>query len=104
MLRPLLAAALVAGLATPVLAQPSPQYDLIDPQRRTIVRQYVVRERVAPVTLPAGVAVTVGGTLPETVELRAFPTEIGVQYRYVVVGEQTVLVDPQTRRVIQVID
>jgi hypothetical protein len=83
----------------------SPQYDIIDNQRRTMVRQYIVRERVAPVTLPSGVAVSVGGTLPETVELRTFPSDVGVpQYRYVVVGERTVLVEPSTRRIIQVIE
>lgn len=83
----------------------SPQYDIIDNQRRAMVRQYIVRERVAPATLPSGVAVTVGSTLPETVELRTFPSDVGVpQYRYVVVGDRTVLVEPSSRRIIQVIE
>jgi hypothetical protein len=43
--------------------------------------------------------------LPRQVELYAIPSEVGVQtqYRYSVVNGQTVLVDPQTRQIIQVI-
>ena len=37
----------------------------------------------------------------ETVEVREIPE---VQYRYVVVGNRTVLVEPETRRLIRVLD
>jgi len=41
-----------------------------------------------------------GSTVPDTVELQQVPD---VQYRYVVVNDHTVLVDPSTRRVVQVL-
>jgi len=48
----------------------------------------------------------VGETLPQSVEVYAIPADVGVQtqYRYSVVNDRTVLVDPQTRRIIQVIE
>ena len=52
--------------------------------------------------------VTVGTTLPADVELTPLPDEIYTEvpsiknYRYVVVGDEIVLVEPQTRRVIEV--
>ena len=73
------------------------------PQEQTAVRQYVVRQNVPSVRVQE--QVVVGQPLPATVELRALPADVGVQtqYRYTIVNDQTVLVDPQTRRVIQVI-
>ncbi|TIP79244.1 MAG: DUF1236 domain-containing protein, partial [Mesorhizobium sp.] len=38
---------------------------------------------------------------PETVELHEVPD---VEYRYVVVDNRTVLVDPGTRRIVKIID
>jgi hypothetical protein len=51
--------------------------------------------------------VTVGATLPADVELAPVPPTWGPSfssYRYVYTGDDVVLVDPTTRRVIQVID
>ncbi len=77
----------------------------ITPEVRTKVRQYVVKEKRPSVAVPSGFNVSVGATLPQTVELYSFPSDVGVtEYRYTVVGDQTVLVDPGTRRIIQVIE
>ncbi|WP_291844745.1 DUF1236 domain-containing protein [Bradyrhizobium sp.] len=46
--------------------------------------------------------VVVGEPLPETVVLRPVPSY--TEYRYAVVNDQRVIVDPRTRRVIRVID
>jgi hypothetical protein len=46
--------------------------------------------------------VVVGEPLPPTVELRPVPRY--TEYRYVVVNDQRVIVDPRTRRVIRIID
>ena len=54
-------------------------------------RSVVVRERVV-----------VGEPLPPSVELRAVPNH--TQYRYAVVNDRRVIVEPRTRRVIRVID
>jgi hypothetical protein len=51
----------------------------------------VVRERVV-----------VGEPLPDTVVLRPVPNY--TQYRYAVVNDRRVIVEPRTRRVIKIID
>jgi Protein of unknown function (DUF1236) len=54
-------------------------------------RSVVVRERVV-----------VGEPLPPSVELRVVPNH--TEYRYAVVNDQRVIVEPRTRKVIHVID
>ena len=77
----------------------------IAPEQRTRIREYVVKENRRSVAAPSGFSVAIGATLPETVELYSLPSEAGVtQYRYSVVGDRTVLVEPGTRRIIQVIE
>jgi len=46
--------------------------------------------------------VVVGEPLPPTVELRTVPSH--TEYRYAIVNDQRVIVEPRTRRVIRVID
>jgi hypothetical protein len=42
--------------------------------------------------------------LPETVEIQALPADVGVtQYRYAVVGDQTVLVN-SNREIVEIIE
>jgi hypothetical protein len=75
---------------------------IITPEQQTVVREYVQRHPLASISL-LGVELNVGSTLPDTVELH--PIEVpDVEYRYVVVDDRTVLVDPGTRRIVQVID
>ena len=73
---------------------------IIAPEQETVIREYVKKEPVASLKLP-GIELNIGSTLPDTVELRQIPD---VQYRYVVVDGQTVLVDPGTRRIVKVIN
>jgi hypothetical protein len=72
--------------------------------QRPAFRQYIVRERVPNYTIPD--RVIVGGTLPETgVIYYDVPATFGATpYRYTVVNGETVLVEPRTRRIVQVID
>src|SRR6516164_1297984 len=44
---------------------------VIEPEQRTVIRDYVVKERVAPVTVKE--RLSVGATLPADVELRTVP-------------------------------
>jgi hypothetical protein len=75
---------------------------IITPEQQTVVREYVQRHPLASISL-LGVELNIGSTVPETVELH--PIDVpDVQYRYVVVDDRTVLVDPGTRRIVQVID
>jgi len=45
---------------------------VIEPEQRTVIRDYVVKERVAPVTVKE--RLSVGATLPADVELRTVPS------------------------------
>jgi hypothetical protein len=72
--------------------------------QRPAFREYVIRERVPTYTIPD--RVIVGGVLPEAgITTYDVPQTYGpTTYRYTVVNGQTVLVEPRTRRVVQVID
>jgi hypothetical protein len=77
----------------------------ISPEQRTIIRQYVVKQRVKPATISE--EIRVGGTLPADVDLVAVPSDWGPglsRYRYVYWNDRVVLVDPGERRIIHVID
>jgi hypothetical protein len=113
MKRTLLAGLTALALAAPALAQttivtpaPGPGATIIiAPEQRTKIKQYVVQQRVKPVTLRE--RVTVGAVLPADVEFAAVPSDWGPElgrYRYVYSGNDVVLVEPSSRRVIQIID
>jgi hypothetical protein len=74
----------------------------VDP--RPAFREYIVRERVPNYTIQD--RVIVGGVLPETgVTYYDVPQTYGVTpYRYTVVNGQTVLVEPRSRRIVQVVE
>ncbi|AZO47921.1 MAG: DUF1236 domain-containing protein [Mesorhizobium sp.] len=87
--------AMIAGIGAAVADQ-----IIVTPEQRTVVREYVHKHPLASINL-LGLELNVGSTLPDTVELREVPD---VQYRYVVVDGRTVLVDPSTRRVVEVLN
>jgi Protein of unknown function (DUF1236) len=72
--------------------------------QRPAFREYIVRERVPNYTIPD--RVVVGAVLPESgVTFYDVPQSFGeTPYRYTVVNGETVLVEPRTRRIVQVID
>ena len=67
-------------------------------------RTYVVQQRVPSYTYAE--PVVVGAVLPEQgITYYEVPAQYGaVQYRYTVVNNRPVLVEPRTRRVVQIID
>ncbi|ANT52968.1 DUF1236 domain-containing protein [Mesorhizobium amorphae] len=73
---------------------------VIQPEQETVIREYVKKQPLASVKLP-GVELNVGTALPDTVELREVPN---VKYRYTVIDNRTVVVDPDTRTIIKVYD
>ncbi|MGF6177400.1 DUF1236 domain-containing protein [Ensifer sp. 4252] len=75
---------------------------IVTPEQETVVREYVKKKPIASINLP-GVELNVGSTVPEKVELHAIDAP-DITYRYVVVDNRTVLVDPGTRKVVRVID
>ena len=79
----------------------------ITPAHRTAIKSFIVKQHVSPVTVRE--RVVVGGVLPQTVELQQFPdtfyTDVPeVQpYQYVDIDGQIYLVDPSTRKVVEII-
>lgn len=73
-------------------------------EQRPAFRQYVVQERVPAFTVPD--RVVVGATLPEAgITYYDVPQRFGATtYRYTVVNGETVLVEPRSRRIVEVLD
>lgn len=102
------ALALTAGAA---LAQTSTTTTTTTTRETTVttdqqakIRTYIAKEKPVAAKVPSSVTVTTGTVLPEDVELRTFPSDVGVTQRYTVIGGRTVLVEPGTRKIIQVIE
>jgi len=115
MKRTLLAGVTILALAGPAFAQsttvttgvaPSAGASVtIAPEQRTRIKQYVTEKKVKPVTVKE--RVSVGATLPADVELVDVPPDWGpelTRYRYVYSDNHVMLVEPSSRRVVQVID
>jgi Protein of unknown function (DUF1236) len=112
-------AAIVGAMAAPIAAQAQSsittgvvgggtvvigEHDGIAVDQRPAFREYIVRERVPNYTITE--RVIVGGVLPDTgVTYYDVPQSFGATpYRYTVVNGQTVLVEPRSRRIVQVVD
>jgi Protein of unknown function (DUF1236) len=99
------AIALALGISSPCFAQGAGSDFNITTEQRTRMKDYIVRERVAPVTLHERLAV--GGRLPADVELRTVPTDWGPsvsRYRYIYSDNHVYFVDPASRAVVHVIE
>ncbi len=75
---------------------------VIAPEREKVIREYVHKKPLASINL-LGLDLSIGSALPDTVELHRVEVP-DVQYEYTVINDHTVLVDPSTRRIIQVIE
>jgi len=109
-------AAIAAAIGAPVAAQAQGTVGVvrgdsvtvesggIAVEQRPAFRDYVIREHAPTYTIPD--RVIVGGVLPETgVTYYDVPQTFGViPYRYTVVNGQTVLVEPRSRRIVQVVE
>jgi hypothetical protein len=109
-MKKVLLAALLASFSGVALAQMSGSTTTttttttFQPAWRSEIKEYVTKEKVTHVPPPPGYTVSVGAPLPPTVELRSFPSSAPyAKYRYSVIGDQTVVVDPTDRKVIEVI-
>ena len=73
-------------------------------EQRPAFREYIVRERVPNYTIQD--RVIVGGVLPEAgITYYDVPQTYGpTPYRYTVVNGRTVLVEPRSRRIVQVVE
>lgn len=101
-MRRLILAAAFASFAGAAYAQTTV---VVSPEQETVIREYVVSQEVEPIEAPADVTIEVGSTLPETVELRTLDApDLELEYRYVVVDGRTVLVEPETREIVHILD
>ena len=103
-------AALLASFSGVALAQMSGSTTstttttTFQPAWRSEIKEYVTKEKVTHVPPPPGFTAAVGAPLPPTVELRSFPPSAPyAKYHYSVIGDQTVVVDPTDRKVVEVI-
>jgi hypothetical protein len=111
------AAAVVTALSAPIAAQAQGTVGIVGgntivvesgggiiADQRPAFREYVVSQRVPAFTVPD--RVVVGTMLPEAgVTYYDVPQRFGsTPYRYTVVNGATVLVEPRSRRIVQVID
>ena len=90
------AAAIAIAAGSQALAQSATI--TVSPEQRTTIKQYVVKERIKPVTLRQ--KVTVGGVLPSDVELAAVPETWGPSfrsYRYIYSDDRVMLVKKYLR-------
>ncbi|MBN9067664.1 MAG: DUF1236 domain-containing protein [Rhizobiales bacterium] len=77
---------------------------VIAPAQQRVIHEYVVKQNPAPIVLPSDTAVEVGTVVPDSVEIQPLDVpDMQVHYDYMVVNGQTVLVDPQTRKIVQII-
>jgi len=76
----------------------------IDQEQLPAFREYVVRERIPNYSVPD--RVIIGTVLPEDgVTFYDVPQTYGTTtYRYTVVNGRTVLVEPRTRRIVQIVE
>ena len=117
--RILVIAAIAAAISAPIAAQAQSEtvgivrgsgvvvhedIEGIAVDQRPAFRQYIVQERVPTYTIPD--RVIVGTVLPEAgITTYDVPQTYGsTPYRYTVVNGQTVLVEPHTRRIVQVVE
>lgn len=78
---------------------------VIEPEQRTTIKQYIVKEKVAPVRVEK--KIVVGEALPADVELRTVPSAWGPKlskYRYIYSDDRVYLVEPSDRKVVEEID
>jgi len=99
------ATAIAFSVAAPAIAQTVGAAIAVAPEERTRIKEYVVKEKVAPLTIKE--QLRVGGKLPAEVELRTVPTQWGPsysKYRYVYSNDRVYFVEPSTREVVTVVE
>jgi hypothetical protein len=101
-------AVLVGALltATAALAQPSNIFQL-NPTDTVAFRTWVATQNVIAVPAPTGFTVAVGAVVPPTIMFYEIPATVGVAaatpYRYAMIGDRLVLIDPADRRIVYVV-
>ncbi|HLY07104.1 MAG TPA: DUF1236 domain-containing protein [Rhizomicrobium sp.] len=80
----------------------------VKPEERAVIKDYVVKEKVRPEVVKEDV--TIGAPVPTDVELQPVPEEIYARvpearrYKYFDWDGRVVFVDPDSRKVVQIVD
>jgi hypothetical protein len=80
----------------------------VKPEEKTVIHDYVVKEKIRPE--PIKEEVTIGAPIPTDVELQPVPEEIYARvpearrYEYFDWDGRVVFVDPDSRKVVQIVD
>lgn len=90
-----------AGFAQTMTTTTTTRSTTLAPEQRTVVQEYVVQQR-RPSVMIENYEVRPGTVLPPTVQFYAVPQVD--QYRYTVVNNRQVIVDPSTRQVIEILN
>lgn len=82
----------------------SAQTIVVTPEQQTVVREYVKTNPVI-VERPSNFELVVGAIVPDILKPGALAdNRMQSQYQYVVMDGRTVLIDPQTRKVVYIMD
>lgn len=77
----------------------------IAPEKQTVIKEYVVKEKVAPVTIEG--EIVVGRELPDSVTFQDVPEDWGddlTKYKYVYISDKVVFVDPENRKIVHILE
>jgi hypothetical protein len=79
----------------------------LSPADATTFKTWIGTQKTAKVVVPAGLNVAVGTVLPANITLVDIPATAKVasitKYKYVLLGDKTVLVDPMTRKIVYIV-
>src|SRR5947207_4409378 len=108
MKRLLIGSAIAVGLLMSGYAMAQTATVTIAPEKRAIIKQYVVKQKIKPITIKE--RVRVGMAVPAEVELAPVPEAIYTEvptvrnYRYFYWDDRVVFVDPANRHVIEIVE
>lgn len=97
----ILAGAILAATASAALAQTV----VLQPDEEVVVREYIVKQPRADVVLPEDFNLSVGTVVPDSVMVSPLDAPgFEKRYDYMVVDGQEVLVDPDTRQIVEILN
>jgi len=79
---------------------------VIAPDQATVIHQYFVQHKPKAVEVPSGFTVAVGAVLPQDIAIEPLvvpDVKLSTTVDYVVLGDQTVIVDPGNRKIVQIL-
>ena len=93
------------GKARPLLARPAK----LSTEQRTQITSVIKEQRVSPVT-NVNFSISVGTRVPRDVTFHALPSRVATiypewrSYKYILVKEQIVIVDPNTYEIVAILE